>query len=255
MGGAAVVRCDQPASQAACNGQIPRSCQELYSWGVRTDAAYRIDPDGAGTNAAFVAYCEMNTRDQTGWTLVGKVNTANVDSVEETRPWFVTETNAATLSARTFVSNQPPASHGAFKFVSLLTASTAVRFELYAQLDVTQKATWYKAVASPTSFQGWFTSNDTTASKVCTDLDFSLNCATGTIAPQVLTGASNATVLGGMTLTPFGYTAGGPLHMRLNDDLSAAASGVCSYTSDNDGNKWKDSYMTHWGNGLLIWIN
>jgi hypothetical protein len=23
---------------------------------------------------------------------------------------------------------------------------------------------------------------------------------------------------------------------------------------NNDSNKWKDSSMTHWGNGLLIWL-
>jgi hypothetical protein len=240
----APMRCDQPVSAGDCTGLIPRSCQELFSWGARTDGAYKIDPDGA----------QMNVRDQTGWTLMAKVQTANVDSVDEQRTWFITEGSPSMLTTRTFIDNQPPSSHGAYKFAPLISASSVARFEIYAQLDTTQKGTWYKAVASAGSLQSWFTANDTTASKVCTDLAFTLNCSNGTIAPDGPAGTS-ATLLNGMNLTPFGYTAGGPIHMRLNDDGTPAASGVCSNTLNNDSNKWKDTYMTHWGNGLLIWLN
>jgi len=249
---AAPARCNQPIAAGDCTGQLPRSCQELYAWGARTEGAYEIDPDGAGANAPFAAYCEMNARDQLGWTLLAKVHTANTDGVDEPRAWFVSQSNPEMLVTRTFIDNQPPASHGAYKFAPLAAASTLARFEIYAQLDVTQKATWYKVVPSAASLQSWFTANDTTGSKVCTDLALTLDCSNGTIAPE---GGGGATLMNGMNLTPFGYTGLGPIHMRLNDDGSPAASGVCSNTLDNDMNKWKDSYSTHWGNGLLIWIN
>ena len=106
-------------------------------------------------------------------------------------------------------------------------------------------------MASAASLQSWFTANDKVASKVCTDLAFTLNCTNGTIAPD-----GDATILNGMVLTPFGYTAGAcAIHMRLNDDVQPNFSGVCSCTNNSDSNKWKDTYGTHWGNGLLIWLN
>src|SRR5262249_13882218 len=110
-----------------------------------------------------------------------------------------------------------------------------------------------KAVASAASLQSWFT-NDTTTSAVCTDLALSLNCSSGTIARQAIN-ANHATILAGMNLTPFGYTAGGAIHMRTNGDETPAPSSVCSFTQDNDGNKWKDSYDPHYGNALLVWLN
>jgi hypothetical protein len=248
----APVRCVQPASAGDCTGQIARSCQQLMMWGVGADEAYRIDPDGPGPNPPFVAFCEMNVQDHTWWTLMAKVNTASVDGVSEPRTWFITESQPQMLTTRAFIDNQPPAAHGAYKFAPLITASSIARFELYAALDATQKAAWYKVVASAASLQAWFTPNDTTASKVCTDLALTLNCSNGTIAPD-----GDATLMSGMSLTPYGYTANASLaiHMRLNDDTSPANSGVCSGTLDNDSNKWKDSYNTHWGNGLLIWLN
>jgi hypothetical protein len=195
----------------------------------------------------------MNTQDQIGWTLMAKVHTANVNMVDEPRAWFVSESHPETLMSRAFIDNQPPASHGAYKFVPLLTASSVARFEVYAQLDVTQKAAWYKVVASAASLQGWFTTNDMTASKVCTNLGLTLNCSDGKIAPHA---DEAVTFLDGMLLDPYGFNSGGSsVHMRLNDDAIPENSGVCSATLDRDNNKWMDSYNTHWGNGLLIWIN
>jgi len=250
--GDATARCNQPASAGACLGQLARSCQELLSWGATGSDAYWIDPDQSGANPPFVTFCEMDPLGQVGWTLMAKVNTASVDNVDEPRTWFTSENHPETLASRAFVENQPPASHGAYKFAPLLTASSVARFEIYAALDVTQKATWYKVIASAQSLEGWFTANDTTASKVCTDRALALNCVSGVIAPN-----GDATMLNGMSLAPYGYTTIGAqvIHMRLNDDYSASASGVCSNTLDNDNNKWKDSYAQHWGNGLLIWLN
>jgi hypothetical protein len=246
------VRCVQPVSAGDCTGQLARSCQELMSWGATADGAYRIDPDGSGANLPFVTFCEMNAQDHIGWTLMAKVNTATMDGVDEPRPWFITESHPEMLATRTFVDNQSPAAHGAYKFAPLITASSIARFEIYAALDVTQKAAWYKVVASTASLQVWFTPNDTTASKVCTDLALTLNCSNGTISPD-----GDATVMNGMSLNPYGYTANASaaIHMRLNDDNAPGNSGVCSGTLDNDSNKWKDSYNMHWGNGLLIWLN
>jgi hypothetical protein len=246
-------RCVQPASAGDCTGQLARSCQELMSWGATADDAYRIDPDGSGPNLPFVTFCEMNMQDHVGWTLMAKVNIATLDGVDEPRTWFITESHPEMLTTRDFIANQSPASHGAYKFAPLISAESSIaRFEIYAALDVTQKAAWYKVVASAQSLQVWFTPNDTTASRVCTDLALTLNCSNGTIAPD-----GDATIMNGMSLTPYGYTANASpaIHMRLNDDNSPQNSGVCSGTLDNDSNKWKDSYNMHWGNGLLIWLN
>lgn len=253
--GVAAVRCDQPVSAGACTGQVAHSCQELYDWGVRTDNPYLVDPDGAGPNLPFATFCQMDAQNGIGWTLMAKIHTANVDSVAEPRPWFVSESHTDMLMFPNFHDNQSPASHGAYKFAPLVNASSIARFELHAQLDTTQVATWYKAVASAASLQSWFTPNDTVASNVCTDLAMTLNCTQGTISPQEIPDGPTATALGGMSLTPYGYTASGPLHMRLDDDMLPMYSGVCSNTFDNDGNKWMDSYDTHWGNGLLIYLN
>jgi hypothetical protein len=158
---------------------VPKSCNELYSWGARSDGAYKIDPDGADVNPAFVTFCEMNTHDQVGWTLMAKIHTANVDSVDEPRAWFISESNPGMLITRMFIDNQPPASHGAYKFAPLVGPSSLARFEVYAQLDITQKGAWFKVISSGSSLQSWFTANDTTPSRVCTDLALTLNCSNG----------------------------------------------------------------------------
>jgi hypothetical protein len=246
----AVTRCVLPVSAGDCAGEIPRSCQELLSLGATASDAYRIDPDGPGPNLPFVTFCDMDTQNQVGWTLMGKVNTANVDGVDEPRTWFITENHPEMLTTRTFIMNQPPAAHGAYKLAALVNPSTVARFEIYAALDVTQKATWYKVVPSGASLQAWFTPNDTTPSRVCTDLALTLNCMDGTISPD-----GDATLMRGMSLASYGYTTAGQfIHMRLNDDNAPQNSGVCSDTLDYDNNRWQDSYGVHWGNGLLIWI-
>lgn len=96
----------------------------------------------------------------------------------------------------------PPAAHGAYKFAPLVTASSVARFEIYAALDYTQKAAFYKVVGSTQNLQVWFTAGNTAATRVCTDLALTLNCSDGTIAPN-----GDATLFGGMSLVPYGYTA------------------------------------------------
>jgi hypothetical protein len=185
-----------------CAGTLPRSCDELFQWGVRAGAPYRIDPDGSGAGAPFVSLCEMQVG-VGGWTLVAKVNTADVDGVAEARTWFRFEARSDALATRGFVKNQPPSSHGLARLLPLARAGALARFDLYAELDTSQTARWYKVVASPASFGAWF-SNDATPSRVCTDVALTQNCTNGIIAGR--SGIYDATMLGGMNLADYGYS-------------------------------------------------
>jgi hypothetical protein len=243
--------CAEPAAAAPCSGPLPRSCDHLFQTaGVRTSGPYWLDPDGDGAIPPFVTYCDMQP-DSGGWTLIAKVNTADVHNVVEPRNWFALEATPGALASVTFEKNRSPSSHGAYKFASLLGPHTLARFELHAQEDPLQTARWYKAVASPNSFLSWFGS-DSTPSRVCTDPEMTLNCSDGTITENKP--GLGATVLGGMTLKHYGFQVDAELHMRLDTDEQPWASAVCSSTWDYQSNAWKDTYFVHWGNGLLIWL-
>jgi len=225
-------------------GNPGAACKPILDADAKSaDGLYWVDPDGGGANAAFQVWCDMTGG---GWTLIAKVNIANVDNLDEPKDWFQQTLRTNLLADAKMANNGNLASYGIAKFTPYLTNASLARFTIVAQLDTNQTAAWYK-VADPAAAKNWF-NGDSVATKVCTDAAMSKNCTTGVIAY-----AGDATTLGGMNLTSYGYS-GGTIHMRLNSDGAPSYSAVCSSTGDNNGNAWKDSYATHWGNGLLISI-
>ncbi len=227
---------------------VPRSCAEVlvHVPGVGDDA-YLIAPDGL----LLPTWCDMTT-DGGGWSLLAKVNPADQDSPPRSRPvgWLAMELAVEQLQTPDLVLNGPLASLGSTRFEPIISAGTVARVELVAADDFSVRVAWYKEVIAPDGLNTWFDFSDM-PSEVCTDAAMTMNCSAGTIAP---TGGGNSpTILSGMELDVFGYTAGFPIHMRLSDDGSTR-SGVNSSTLDNDGNAWPDSYSASWGNALLIWI-
>jgi len=226
---------------------IPLSCAHILDEfpGI-ADGSYRIElPTGP-----LDIYCDMTT-DGGGWALVGKVNPADADSPPRSRPvgWFDMELEAGLLTSPDLVLNAPLASYGATRLLPTVEAGSLARMEVIAADDWNVTATWYKEVQAA-SFASWFDFGDV-ATMVCSDLAMSVDCSNGTISP---TGGGNSpTRLGGMDLEDFGYPGGYPVHMRLSDDGSSL-SGLCSSTLDDEGNAWPDSYSTHWGNALRIWL-
>lgn len=224
----------------------PRACNALYDVGVDVSGVYTIDPDGVGGNARFDAYCRME--ETGGWTLIAKVDPADQDGLPEPNGWFGTVINTEKLSTPLPIKNDGLASHGAYRLIGAIGPTTLVQFEIFAEDDMGQTASWFKQISSPVGFQSWFDDDDQ-PSLVCSDVDMLQNCSLGTIAFN-----GDATHMGGMTLSHYGYSAGGNLHMRDDDDTASVFSGICSYTSDYDDNAWHDDYATHWGNSLRVWF-
>jgi len=208
------------------------------------DGVYVVDPDGpSGANPPFSAYCDVKGG---GWTLVAKVDTANKGGADEPNDWFQKAMNTGGLASPAMNVNGGLHSWGTAVWLPYLQATTVARFTVIAQDDVNQKASWHK-YAAPAAFAKWF-NGDNTPTAVCKDAAMSSGCTNATIASN-----GDATNLGGMNLTAYGFQ-GCDLHMRLNNDGAPSYSAVCSCTFDNQGNAWKDSLDTHWGNGLTIWI-
>ncbi len=208
------------------------------------DGVYTIDPDGAGPNAAFQAYCDIATG---GWTLIAKVNVANKEGADEPHDWFQQSLNTGLLAAPAVVMNAGLASFGAGKFTAYATANTLARFTTIAEDDLAQTASFYKG-ADPAALAKWF-NGDATPTKVCADVGMSKFCGNGTIAYD-----GDTTKLSGMDLSAFGFSSSSTIHMRLNGDVAPTYTAICSGTDDKDGNKWHDSMDSHWGNGLTIWL-
>ena len=223
------------------------SCEELRDAGETANNLYWIDPDGPGGNGAFQVWCDM-TRDGGGWTLVAKVNTADVYDQPEPHDWFAQTLNAGSMANDTMVKNAGLASLGASRFTALIDTNTLSRFELIAEDDYNQRAFWFKKVASTTSFTNWF-QTDPTPSLTCTNTALTQNCSASIVGRS-----GDTTQLQGMTLAHYGYN-GGVLHMRLDGDGGPQYTAVCSSTGNNDNNAWHDDGLDgHWGNGLNVWI-
>jgi hypothetical protein len=197
----------------------------------------------------LVTWCDMDD-DNGGWTLVAKVNHADVDYVDEPPGWFGMTIAADTLDNADFVLNAGFANHGAGRFAGLLVPMTLARFDVYAAEDLDQSASFYKRVASADSFGQWF-AGDSVLSEVCTNLDMNLDCMNGVISSN-----NGFVTLGNMNLSYYGYDTVpcGVLQMRLNNEVDNAPSGICSCTEAHDNNAWADTYDLHWGNALAIWI-
>lgn len=61
------------ATTVTINIVLPKDCLELRNAGVSKSTVYKLDADGAGAEAPFDAYCEMQ-RNGGGWTLALKVD-------------------------------------------------------------------------------------------------------------------------------------------------------------------------------------
>jgi hypothetical protein len=224
---------------ADCAGQ---SCQDIQDTrGSTDDGTYWIDPDGGG---AFEAWCDMNS-DGGGWTLIATIHPTETDSLSEPTDWFINPHATDPLASYTFVTDSGLSSFGVDPFVDYVDSAAEVsRFTLHAGDDFDQSYSWFKALETD-SFAHWF-EDDFTPTRVCHDPDLTVDCTDGTI-----TASTDSSDLEGMHL-PEVYGAGSDIHMRLDIDHAPWYSGICSGTGDDPD--WHDSYLSHWGNVLTIWL-
>lgn len=221
------------------SNHIEASCNDIIINGYgSTDGVYKV----GSIDDNFDVYCDM--RENEGWTLFGKVNTSNRDSVDEPNNWFVAGKNIVDILDPNDNLNVGMSALGIFK-INKLNIGNVTEFKLLSQ-NLGQEASFYKE-SNKANMATWFNVSETTATKVCVDSNLSQNCRGSQFISR------DVYDLTGMNLVDFGYETGGFLHLRMNNSDNSFNSGICSYTFIANNNHWNDTYNTHWGNGMLIY--
>lgn len=216
------------------------SCNNIIVNGYgSTDGIYHVGT----TDDNFDVYCDM--RENEGWTLLGKVNTANKNSIDEPNNWFINGNNISDILSPNITVNNGLSALGITK-INKLSLTNVSEFKLISQ-SLNQSVNFYKEIKSA-NISKWFNQTESSSSKVCLDKNLSKNCVDSTFQ------RTDMYLLSGMNVNKVGFSgADYDIHMRMNSDTASYESGVCSATDNDNNNAWQDSYDSHWGNGLLIY--
>ncbi len=219
---------------------LEKSCNDIIKNNYETtDGIYTVGVDSDN----FEVYCDMNNG--TGWTLVGKVNTANKASVAEPKFFFKNGYNSEDIKSPNMIVNGGLSGLGMEK-INKLSISNLSKITLIQQFE--EKSVDFYKETTLENLDTWFNSSEKTETMTCANEGMSLSCNINKF--------TNATTykLNGMNLTHSGYSNTGDIHFRFNESEANYYSSACSHTADIDGNAWGDVLQNHWGNGMLIYL-